>query len=107
MEFFQRVLILLEGNKSIKENTTGCNTIEEILEHCKVEESNFNLISIYPNPTNGFFNIDIENPNFEQASFSLHYIQGQQIIPPTQLKNDHLKLNYHCLLYTSPSPRDS
>jgi len=58
------------------------------------EEGIRNLITIYPNPSNGVFRIDVDGLNFKKALLSLYNANGQLIIEPTALQQNQQWLKY-------------
>lgn len=63
-----------------------------------ISENNLNdSINIYPNPSNGIFKIDFWGVYFQKALVGLYSVNGQQISPPINLKQNQKWLEYASL----------
>ncbi|MCF8465570.1 MAG: T9SS type A sorting domain-containing protein [Flavobacteriales bacterium] len=51
-----------------------------------------NEVLTYPNPSNGIFRLEMPN-EFDNASYSVYDLSGQQVIAPVAIKGDVVQLN--------------
>lgn len=100
--------LLNGGSNSIYGNGTGCNTFPEIEAACKavsVEEKGLSKAVIFPNPTEGLLNLEIENATFREVKLSNFF--GRQVyktlLSGSQINIGHLPSGIYFLEATTAS----
>ena len=82
-------LFVIDSNGCTKSDSIEL-TIEDCIDPSHVNNTDDFEITVYPNPNNGIFNINIIDPNSEIENFILFSIEGKIIF-----KIDNIKSNYN------------
>jgi hypothetical protein len=74
------------GSINIDNNTTGCNSPEEVLDSCEAnavlidEQLLADKVLIYPNPSSSQITIELPNTPQKNTFLSIYNLNGQQLI---------------------------